>query len=156
MHHVSSYTPARNLVRRLLPRQRNRDPALDQDCTFFTLDTSNSALDASELEEPHRHDTSPLLVVLSPRFADGSSSLPWYHPPVRHLAFRYLPQDTSRAEASIRIEVILADIEQDSGHVTDPSSRLNRTCLALLETICRYGKGKMNGYKKRVVHDVRL
>lgn len=35
----------------------------------------------------------------------------------------------------------------------DLNSRLYRTCLALLETLHRYGWGTMTQYKKRVVHD---
>ena len=39
------------------------------------------------------------------------------------------------------------------GTPTDPNSRLYRTCLALLETLHRYGWGAMTNYKKRVIHD---
>lgn len=36
---------------------------------------------------------------------------------------------------------------------TDMNSRLYRTCLALLDTLDRYGWGAMTNYKKRVNHD---
>jgi tRNASer (uridine44-2'-O)-methyltransferase len=39
------------------------------------------------------------------------------------------------------------------GTTTDPNSRLYRTCLALLETLHRYGWGAMTNYQKRVIHD---
>jgi tRNASer (uridine44-2'-O)-methyltransferase len=39
------------------------------------------------------------------------------------------------------------------GTPTDPNSRLYRTCLALLETLHRYGWGAMTNYQKRVIHD---
>ncbi|KAH9937118.1 uncharacterized protein B0H18DRAFT_969199 [Fomitopsis serialis] len=39
------------------------------------------------------------------------------------------------------------------GTPTDINSRLYRTCLALLETLHRYGWGAMTNYKKRVLHD---
>ncbi|KAF8318644.1 DUF1613-domain-containing protein, partial [Clavulina sp. PMI_390] len=138
---IPGYVPTRNLLRRLLPRQKNRDPSLDQDCTFLVAQSSSGAA-------PHASEDStvlPTLVVLSPRFDDPDDlSLPWYHPPVKHLAFRYIPPT---------LEVVLVDHERDAPLVRDSSSRLYRTCLALLETLYRYGRGKMTGYKKRVVHD---
>lgn len=190
VNHIASYTPTRNLLRRLLPRQRNRDPILDQDCTFFVTwspgpgdhtSAQNFVLsEENDLPPSSSGDTirskesstqmSPTLVILSPRFASPEdTSLPWYHPPVRHLAFRYIPhpQTSSSSTSSdlnsaaeepvafIRLEVVLAEHEHDSPLIMDPSSRLYRTCLALLETVYKYGKGKMNGYKKRVLHDVR-
>jgi tRNASer (uridine44-2'-O)-methyltransferase len=41
------------------------------------------------------------------------------------------------------------------GTPTDPNSRLYRTCLALLDTLHRYGWGAlaMTNYQKRVIHD---
>ena len=75
---------------------------------------------------------------------EPGSSLPYYHPAVSHLAFRYLTLDPPR----LRLELIpLLDTP------TDPNSRLYRTCLALLETLHRYGWGAVANYKKRVIHD---
>lgn len=70
--------------------------------------------------------------------------LPYYHPAVSHLAFRYVSSDPP----ILRIEVLpLPDTP------TDPNSRLYRTCLGLLDTLHRYGWGAMTNYKKRVMHD---
>ena len=81
-------------------------------------------------------------MILSPV---PTASLPYYHPAVTHLAFRYIPS----ADPLLRIEALPLP-----GTSTDPNSRLYRTCLALLETVHRYGWGAMTNYKKRVHHDV--
>lgn len=84
-------------------------------------------------------------LVLTPIVPPGGS-LPYYHPPVSHLAFRYL----STTPPSIRIEVVLLSPDDTP---TDPGSRLYRTCLALLDALHRYGWGAVTNYKKRVQHD---
>lgn len=161
---ISYYTPDSNLVRRLIPRQQNRDPSLDQDCTFLlaNCDPDAALIVRPETDDEHSHSHTPTideeqfpsLVVLTPRLAEGSTSLPWYHPPVRHLSFRFMSPNIPGDESLIRIEVVLANPERDSHAVGDPTSRLYRTCLSLLETVYRYGNGKKEGYKKRVDHDV--
>ncbi|KAF8317514.1 uncharacterized protein EI90DRAFT_3085214, partial [Cantharellus anzutake] len=144
----------RNMVRRLIPRMPQRDRGVDQDCTFLVADAHSME------HEDGAEDVS--LVILSPRIEidpeDGKEiTLPWYHPRVRHLAFRYTTNDSG--EASLRIEIIPLDSAAgtsigltDNGGV-DTTSRLYRTCVSLLETIFKYGRGKMTGYKKRVIHD---
>jgi tRNASer (uridine44-2'-O)-methyltransferase len=158
---ISSYIPDSNLVRRLLPRQQNRDISLDQDCTFLLANCSPDPAPMAGSKQHDEYGHSPIdeerfstLVVLTPRLAEGSSSLPWYHPPVRHLAFRFLVPNVPGDGSLIRIEIVLANPEHDSPSAADPTSRLYRTCLSLLETVYRYAKGKKNGYKKRVEHDV--
>jgi tRNASer (uridine44-2'-O)-methyltransferase len=82
-------------------------------------------------------------LVLTPIVEPGSA-LPYYHPAVSHLAFRYLKSDTP----TLRIDAVPLP-----GTPTDINSRLYRTCLALLETLHRYGWGAVTNYKKRVNHD---
>ncbi|KAF8338658.1 hypothetical protein F5887DRAFT_982268 [Amanita rubescens] len=89
------------------------------------------------------YSLTPSVVVLTPIVKPGKW-LPYYHPTAHHLALRYI----SSAE-TIRIEVQPLD-----GTPIGPDSRLYRTCLALLETLHRYGWGAMTNYKKRVIHDV--
>ena len=85
----------------------------------------------------------PCTLVLSPLLPPGAS-LPYYHPTVRHLAFRFVPC----TPPILRIEaVVLPDTPLDL------NSRLYRTALALLETLHRYGWGAMTHYQKRVKHD---
>jgi tRNASer (uridine44-2'-O)-methyltransferase len=120
---------ARSIRRKLLPRRPGRDAALEQWCTFYRpfIDTH----------------LPPVAMVLSP-IAPPGSSLPYYHPEVSHLAFRYI----NAATPLLRIEVVpLPSISLDQG------SRLYRTCLALLDALHRYGWGAVSSYKKRVMHD---
>lgn len=168
LNYLRSYVPARNLLRRLLPRQRNRDPVLDQDCVFMRFSPHGTSDRPATTVRMKSDEAIQLpestLVILCPRI-DGEGPLPWYHPPIRYLAFRYLPTQVNEPPsaysasphmgARIRLEVVLMNPSQDAATLSDPKSRLYRTCLLLLETLFRYGKGKMNGYRKRVVHDVR-
>ncbi|KAF5354813.1 hypothetical protein D9756_005632 [Leucocoprinus leucothites] len=125
-------TKLRYIHRRLLPRRPGRDEGLEQYCTFYSSRSSET--------EPCPAD----ILVLTPIVSQGSK-LPYYHPSVHHIAFRYI--ETIPA-STLRIEVLpLPDTP------ADPSSRLYRTCLALLETLHRYGWGALTNYKKRVAHD---
>lgn len=128
---LEGYHPVQCIHRRLLPRRPGRDAALEQYCS----------LHASESGNPHT-------LILTPIVAPGAS-LPYYHPSVSHLAFRYIhsPVNTDTSPR-LRIEAIPLP-----NTPADPNSRLYRTCLALLETLHRYGWGAMTNYKKRVQHD---
>uniref|UniRef100_A0A8H7XSI0 tRNA (uracil-O(2)-)-methyltransferase n=1 Tax=Psilocybe cubensis TaxID=181762 RepID=A0A8H7XSI0_PSICU len=123
----------RCLHRKLLPRRPGRDPSLEQYCTLYGATTSQQTQDEIEF---------PQVLVLTP-IVDAGSSLPYYHPAVFHLAFRYV-----HSPPTLRIEVLPLP-----GTPLDPNSRLYRTCLALLDTVHRYGWGAMTNYKKRVMHD---
>ncbi|KAJ7594937.1 hypothetical protein C8J56DRAFT_1123563 [Mycena floridula] len=120
---LKDLTPLRRIHRKLLARRPGRDAGLEQYCTLYT---SNG----------EQCDT----LVLTPIVAEGST-LPYYHPAVSHLAFRYVA-------SSLQIEVIPLP-----GTPTDLNSRLYRTCLALLDALHRYGWGAVINYKKRVQHD---
>ncbi|KAI0062886.1 DUF1613-domain-containing protein [Artomyces pyxidatus] len=122
----------RDIHRRLLPRRPNRDSGLEQHCTLY-----------APLEpEP----ATPTALVLTP-ILQADAPLPYYHPTVSHLAFRYL--SFPQSPGALRIEVVPLP-----GTSLDPGARLYRTCLALLETLHRYGWGSLTQYKKRVAHDV--
>lgn len=140
--------PVKNIHRKLLPRRPGRDPPIEQHCTFYE--------ESQTLCSSQSHDNSPPSIsclVLSPVSKPGEP-LPYYHPSVSHLAIRYLPMDnTSSADhggCAIQIEVIPM---RDAPDPHDLNSRLYRTCLALLETVHRYGWGALTNYKKRVEHD---
>ncbi|EMD42208.1 hypothetical protein CERSUDRAFT_147858 [Gelatoporia subvermispora B] len=123
--------PLRNIHRRLLPRRPGRDTGLEQHCTLYD--------DAVSPENERTICTLALTPIV-----EAGGSLPYYHPTVSHLAFRYISADIPL----LRIEAVPLP-----GTPTDPNSRLYRTCLALLETLHRYGWGAMTNYKKRVIHD---
>lgn len=121
--------PTRVIHRKLLPRRPGRDASLEQYCSLY-------AATAHE-------DSPPDTLILTPIVPPGGS-LPYYHPTVAHLAFRYIISDAP----TLRMEVV-----PFPGTPTDMNSRLYRTCLALLDTLDRYGWGAMTNYKKRVIHD---
>lgn len=120
--------------RRILARNPNRDAALEQICVYYATSPSDS----------------PSLVTLTPRL-EPEQEIPFYHPRVIQLAFRYIT-----ATSGNLLSIYILPLESEGAAHEDPTSRLYRTCLALLETISKRGWGKITGYKKRVVHDVRL
>lgn len=128
---LEGYHPVQCIHRRLLPRRPGRDAPLEQYCS----------LHASGSGDPHT-------LILTPIVAPGAS-LPYYHPAVSHLAFRYIHSHMN-ADTSPRLRIETLPLPDTP---TDPNSRLYRTCLALLETLHRYGWGAMTNYKKRVQHD---
>ncbi|KAG2112408.1 hypothetical protein DEU56DRAFT_202623 [Suillus clintonianus] len=138
---LEGYCPVRNVHRKLLPRRPGRDSGLEQHCTLYALETGEFA-------------GLPSMLVLTPLVPEGES-LPYYHPTVSHLAFRFIPSnitttsDSTSAQPALRIEVTPLP-----GTPTDLNSRLYRTALALLDTLHRYLWGTLTHYQKRVQHDV--
>ncbi|KAF8137183.1 hypothetical protein EV363DRAFT_1156511 [Boletus edulis] len=127
---LKSHRPTYTIQRKLLPRRPGRDAAIEQRCTLYAPIAGT-------------HVGIPCTLVLSPLLPPGAS-LPYYHPTVRHLAFRFVPC----TPPILRIEaVVLPDTPLDL------NSRLYRTALALLETLHRYGWGTRTHYQKRVRHD---
>ncbi|KAI0375354.1 DUF1613-domain-containing protein [Pilatotrama ljubarskyi] len=121
--------PVRSIHRRLLPRRPGRDAGLEQHCTLYAADDHGS--------------DEPVVLVLTP-IREPGVALPYYHPAVYRLAFRYILAETPL----LRIEAVPLPSTP-----MDLNSRLYRTCLALLDTLHRYGWGAVTNYKKRVVHD---
>jgi tRNASer (uridine44-2'-O)-methyltransferase len=122
----------RLLVRRLIPRNPQRDPPLDQTClTYHSRETS----------EP---DSSCSMIVYKPHVA-AHSDVPFYHPKVRALAFLH-QWNPENSEGTVSIHY---DFFDDYG--SDP--KLLRTALHLLSTLYKHGQGAKSGYVKRVQHD---
>ncbi|KAJ7130949.1 hypothetical protein C8R46DRAFT_1015874 [Mycena filopes] len=124
---LDGVVPLRNIHRRLLPRRPGRDEPLEQHCTLYGSESD------------------PDTLVLTPIVPPGGA-LPYYHPAVSFLAFRYISATTP---PTLRLEVVLLSPETE----TDPGSRLYRTGLSLLDALHRYGWGALTNYKKRVHHD---
>ncbi|KAL5524256.1 TRM44 [Sanghuangporus sanghuang] len=149
----------RTIHRRLLPRRPGRDPPIEQNCSFYSPAAKNAALcDADSAKGGS--ETPVTCVVLTPRL-EKDAQMPYYHPAVFHIAFRYLSSaarnDAGRAsskhdqtDACVRIEVVL---QPDAPDPKDVNSRLYRTCLALLETVHRYCWGVVVNYRKQAHHD---
>ncbi|TFK47629.1 DUF1613 domain-containing protein [Heliocybe sulcata] len=132
---LDGYTSIKTIHRKLLPRRPGRDAGLEQMCTMYT-DTADNQQTISVL-------------VLTPILEPGSP-LPYYHPSVSHLAFRYIPSEDFDGNGTLSIETI--PLPSTTPDIT-PNSRLYRTCLALLDTLHRYGWGALVNYKKRMSHD---
>ncbi|KAI6104853.1 hypothetical protein EDD17DRAFT_1652412 [Pisolithus thermaeus] len=175
---LEGHRPVRAIRRRLLPRRPGRDGSLEQTCVFYTDAVTTGteigkvyALDPQEgkystiptchYEDEQKNIAS--LLVLTPILKLGEA-LPYYHPAVRRLAVRYVRnvQELSGDELEtatlpcgmLFIEAVLPQSEPAPPDPPDPNSRLYRTCLALLDTVHRYGWGALTHYRKRVHHDM--
>ncbi|KAG2124635.1 hypothetical protein DEU56DRAFT_963486 [Suillus clintonianus] len=122
---LEGYSPVRNVHRKLLPRRPGQYSGLEQHRMLYAFGTGEFAC-------------LPSMLVLTPLVPEGES-LPYYHPTVTHLAFRFIPSnltttsDSTFAQPALRIEVTPLP-----GTPTDLNNRLYRTALALLDTL-HYG-----------------
>lgn len=111
------HSPYRTVIRRLIPRNINIDNPLDQTCYFYKLKEGGKA------------------VVYVPK-VDRSEDMPWYHPPIKALAYVYELDpinQTPGAKLSIRYLAF-----PDTSTPLPP--RLHRTFLSLLNTFIRLAK----------------
>ena len=109
--------PHRTVIRRLIPRNTNIDKPLDQACHFYDLDAGRKA------------------IIYVPE-VDRGEDMPWYHPPIKALAYEYKINstiDTPGAKLSIRYQAF-------PDAPTPLPSRLHRTFLSLLNTFIRLAK----------------
>ncbi|GJJ10355.1 hypothetical protein Clacol_004581 [Clathrus columnatus] len=134
---LKDHIATRSIRRKLLPRRPGRDGSLEQDCIIYRS----------------KYDSHPTVGVLVPQIPHNHG-LPYYHPSVSHLAFRYVHSDTHTDAPEETTQYLIIEVIPLDDSPIDISSRLYRTCLALLETIDRYSWGSANNYKKRVIHDV--
>lgn len=138
------YELLKSVRRKILPR-RPFDGTLDQDCLYYRSSNGREGL-----------------VILLPLLQTRSEeSVPFYHPKVAGVAFRY--STALNAGEPGRIQVDFLPLEEGvflEQHTPDKpywseTSRHYRTALALLTTIHKHGKGLNPGqkYVKRVHHD---
>lgn len=146
---LEGYSCVRQIRRKLLPKQ-TRDGSMEQDCLFYR--TAGSEEDAPDAEG---------LVLLLPDFKlleqDNGGVVPYYHPQLAALAFRYIPPGSSTSaeppSATIRLDVLALT----SSPLPNPlplDHRIYRTSLALLKGLHSVGCGLTEGYEKRVNHDL--
>ncbi|KZO98616.1 DUF1613-domain-containing protein [Calocera viscosa TUFC12733] len=141
--HFPGWRPVEITRRRLMPRVPERDGELVQTCVRYRP------------SEPGREGE---MLVLIPELAEGERP-PYYHPDVERLALVYTahasPHPASEEEpeehGTLRIEVVLPP---SAPSAINPSSRLYRTTLHLLETAHKHSWGHYACYKKRVRHDI--
>lgn len=236
------YQLRQTVYRRLLPRNPTLDRPMDQICYFYRrprraaladdlaepesidplsgsctpfsygVEHTRCAKGKKNGEGEDAGDGAVIYVPLLPHGA-GESDIPWYHPRVRALAFRYLslpsfpvpppPQcaqaegkeggnalpDGTPVQGTLRIDALLFPPSDNSkqtqrgkhqehqhqqqqqgskaptpdallhanGNASialDPSSRLMRTCKALLDLQHKHALGIARSYIKRVHHDI--
>ncbi|KAK9465103.1 hypothetical protein V1512DRAFT_266677 [Lipomyces arxii] len=134
---ASSCREKRRIVRDIIPRNPDKDLSMRQTCMMYE-DKSNE----SEM------------VLYLPHGISQASDTPYYHPAVAGVLITYGPKidKPSGGENSLRaLRLYYRLFPSDVGKV---SNRLTRTGLRLLTTAHRHSLGVMNGYKKRVQHDV--
>ncbi|KAK0647492.1 tRNA (uracil-O(2)-)-methyltransferase [Lasiodiplodia hormozganensis] len=132
--HVPGYELEQTIVRRMIPRNPQRDNPLVQTCHIFqNKDDSGS--------------TSNLVIYIP--HAESASDVPFYHPTVAALAFLHTwpsptPDASPLGHFSIHYRLFPT-------HPLD--NRLTRTALSLLTLINKHSLGQKAGYTKRVHHD---
>ncbi|KAI0487681.1 hypothetical protein F4859DRAFT_465923 [Xylaria cf. heliscus] len=120
------------LVRRLIPRNPQRDPPLDQTCLIYhSYETGETEISSS-------------MIVYKPHVS-SHVDVPFYHPKIKALAF--LHQWNPRAsEGTVSIHYHFFDDYSSS-------PKLVRTGFHLISTLHKHGQGVKKGYVKRVQHD---
>lgn len=127
----SGLEESRRLVRRMIPRNELRDKPLDQTCVFYQGTTSQGVQRYLIIYLPH---------------SKSESDIPFYHPTVRGIAFLHdWSPEQSRGTISIHFCFFEGSKRDD---------KLVRTALNLLRVLYKHGEGQVDGYQKRVHHDV--
>ncbi|KAI0149556.1 hypothetical protein GGR57DRAFT_473753 [Xylariaceae sp. FL1272] len=128
--HFKDFYLDRFLIRKLIPRNPQRDSDLDQTCLFYQSKAPNGVV-------------SRTLVVYKPH--SSQSDMPFYHPKVQGIAYLHEWNHQS-GEATISTHYqYFSDLI--------PDAKLTRTGLYLLSTLSKHGEGRNKGYVKRVIHD---
>ncbi|KAK0538988.1 tRNA(Ser) Um(44) 2'-O-methyltransferase [Tilletia horrida] len=176
------WTRERSVLRRMMPRRPGIDWALTQTCDLWRRRPSGGASVepgetvlvytplASGNDDMGSKDAAGQSTASRGRLRPAlESEVPFYHPKVRAIAFRFLPStpDGSSGEAhtfgQIRIDISPFSLppNDDGGnsstglaHPFPPSHRLTRTVLSLLQTIHAHTWGHAHAYVKRVQHDI--
>lgn len=122
----------RALVRRLIPRNANRDDPLDQTCLFLRRRCGDGKTESVVIYIPH---------------VSTSQELPFYHPKVHGVAHLH---EWNGADAEGTVSVHYRLLHRDDIH----DNKLRRTAQMLLSILHKHGQGLASGYIKRVHHDV--
>ncbi|KDQ60435.1 hypothetical protein JAAARDRAFT_125782 [Jaapia argillacea MUCL 33604] len=149
---IKGYEPTKAYYRKLLPRRPTRDASLEQLCTLYTKSPDPHELEDMKTQgsEDDPLYTTPTLLVLTP-LPSPSTPLPYYHPQVSQISFHLHPPSSPTLLISL---LPLPPTSQNDQDPTNPSSRLHRTSLSLLQTLHRYLHGTLTSYKKRTAHDL--
>jgi len=152
---LDGYTCVRRLRRRILPNRPQFDWPMEQECLFYSRNLD-------PLDSVSNDDSREALVLLLPDFdqlrqEDARGRLPYYHPQVHALAFRYLPSpasSSSTSSASLRIDLVPLPAQPAVVGPLPASDRLYRTALVLVKFTAKLCIGHADGWQKRVHHDL--
>lgn len=146
-------------VRRLLPRRVHIDRGMLQECAIWHDGNGAGSAIYTTLRVSDQAHEPPNPKVLDKPYESSDwpmqDDVPFYHPSVRAVAFRYWPMAHSGTEGApqgtIRVDFVL--FPRDGAHVPS-SSRLGRTALSLLRLMHQHSVGHASSYVKRVHHDM--
>jgi tRNASer (uridine44-2'-O)-methyltransferase len=133
IEHFKGFTLKTIMVRTMIPRNVVIDRPLDQTCLLY-----DQAMDSGEILS---------LIIYLPHIT-SAAELPFYHPAVHGIGFLHV-YDPVKREGVISIHYSFFESEPRS-------VKLERTALHLLAVLHKHGQGLVNGYVKRVKHDVIL
>lgn len=139
------------LVRRLIPRNEQRDKPLEQTCLIYhsrpRVTSDHEISESASGDDDTSQEQS--LVVYIPHLS-SPDEVPFYHPVVQGIGFLHT-WDRLQSSGSISIHFLLFPIVELESRTRSP--KIVRTALSLLTVIHKHGTGKMRGYVKRVHHD---
>lgn len=142
------FVPKRQFVRRLVPRNPFKDYIINQTCLVLALN------DADSIKGNNSNDNKEesIFVVYIPHI-DNADDCPYYLPPVRAVGLYY---DKNSKNLSLNyLPFKYTDLQaMDDFKQLDVNSRTIRIAFRLLQTAMKHSKGVMNGYEKRVQHDL--
>ncbi|OWB68765.1 hypothetical protein B5S33_g4629 [[Candida] boidinii] len=124
------YKPSLQVVRRIIPRNPSKDYIINQTCLILNNASDNSTL-----------------VIYTPHI-DNPEDVPFYLPPVKSIGILY---------QNGRLSIHYLPFEQQTLKYLkemEPTERPIRIAYRLLNTARKHSTGVMNGYQKRVNHDL--
>ncbi|SHO78973.1 Similar to S.cerevisiae protein TRM44 (tRNA(Ser) Um(44) 2'-O-methyltransferase) [Malassezia sympodialis ATCC 42132] len=159
VHMEEGMTLRYQCVRRLLPRRVHIDRGMLQECTIQHDGSGRGSVVYTTLRVSDQAHESPDPGVLDKPYNANDwpkqNEVPFYHPDVRAVAFRYQPQAQSDADGApqglVRVDFVL--FPSDGTRVL-PTSRLGRTAMSLLRLMHQHSVGHASSYVKRVHHDI--
>ncbi|PWN91363.1 DUF1613-domain-containing protein [Acaromyces ingoldii] len=159
--HGGAYRLVKRVHRRILPRRPNLDGQLEQTCDVLVRDGVNGQ-DGLVIYASHVGSSGEDGDRGKQTLVESAEQVPFYHPKVRAIAFRYQSIATQHATApgeppllaQLYLYILPFPEDQSFNAAADPSHRLSRTALALLQTHAAHSWGLMHDYRKRVQHDI--
>lgn len=124
------YKPSLQIVRRIIPRNPSKDYIINQTCLILNNASDNSTL-----------------VIYTPHI-DKPEDVPFYLPPVKSIGILY---------QNGKLSIHYLPFEQQTLNylkTMEPTERPIRIAYRLLNTARKHSTGVMNGYQKRVNHDL--